>query len=162
MSSRVCATGHIKDSVPLVKSSRALCPGGGPPSFIRSRSEDGLIYRQGITPPLKLTKPNCSVCYTGTSPAVCRQLGDVAIVLDGSRQVGQRTWDEMIRLVQDVTRLLVMEDGLARVAAIVYSDRAREEFSFTRWYTPQEVTTLPPGKKEDILHELVYIGTLLF
>ena len=29
------ATGHIKDSVPLVERSRALCPGGRfPPSFI--------------------------------------------------------------------------------------------------------------------------------
>ena len=28
MSSRVCATGHIKDPVPLVEKSRALCPGG--------------------------------------------------------------------------------------------------------------------------------------
>ena len=31
----VSATGHIKDSVPLVKKSRASCPGGRfPPSFI--------------------------------------------------------------------------------------------------------------------------------
>ena len=34
MSSRVCATGHIKDPVPL-KKSRALCPSGRfPPSSI--------------------------------------------------------------------------------------------------------------------------------
>ena len=33
MSSRACATGHIKD--PLIEKSRASCPGGGfPPSFI--------------------------------------------------------------------------------------------------------------------------------
>ena len=35
MSSRVCVTGHIKDPVPLIKNSRASCPGGRfPPSFI--------------------------------------------------------------------------------------------------------------------------------
>ena len=35
MSSRVCATGHIKDPVPLIEKSRALCSGGRfPPSFI--------------------------------------------------------------------------------------------------------------------------------
>ena len=28
MSSRVCATGHVKDPVPLIEKSRALCPGG--------------------------------------------------------------------------------------------------------------------------------------
>ena len=28
MSSRVCATGHIKDPVPLIEKSRASCPGG--------------------------------------------------------------------------------------------------------------------------------------
>ena len=28
MSSRVCGTGHIKDLVPLIKNSRASCPGG--------------------------------------------------------------------------------------------------------------------------------------
>ena len=34
MSSRVCATGHIQDPVPLVEKSRASCPGGRfPPSF---------------------------------------------------------------------------------------------------------------------------------
>ena len=59
MSSRVCATGHTKDLVPLVEKSRASCPGGRfSPSFIhqiiiitglnklfsnvRSRPEDGL------------------------------------------------------------------------------------------------------------------------
>ena len=35
MSRRVCATGHIKDPVPLIEKSRASCPGGRfPPSFI--------------------------------------------------------------------------------------------------------------------------------
>ena len=35
MSSRVFATGHIKDPVPLIKKSRALCHGSRvPPSFI--------------------------------------------------------------------------------------------------------------------------------
>ena len=35
MSSRVCVTGHIKYSVPLIKTSRASFPGGRfPPSFI--------------------------------------------------------------------------------------------------------------------------------
>ena len=35
MSSRVCATGHLKDPVPFVEKSRASCPGGRfPPSFI--------------------------------------------------------------------------------------------------------------------------------
>ena len=35
MSSRVCATGHIKDPVPLIEKSRASCPSGRfPPSFI--------------------------------------------------------------------------------------------------------------------------------
>ena len=35
MSSRVCATGYIKDPVPLIVKDRALCPGGRfPPSFI--------------------------------------------------------------------------------------------------------------------------------
>ena len=35
MSSRVCATGHIKDTLPLVEKSRASCPGGRfPPSSI--------------------------------------------------------------------------------------------------------------------------------
>ena len=35
MSSRVCATGHIKDPVPLIEKSRTSCPGGRcPPSFI--------------------------------------------------------------------------------------------------------------------------------
>ena len=34
MSSRVCATGHVKDPVPLVKKSRASCPGGRSPSSI--------------------------------------------------------------------------------------------------------------------------------
>ena len=35
MSSRVCATGHIKDPVPRIEKSRASCPGGRfPPSFI--------------------------------------------------------------------------------------------------------------------------------
>ena len=54
----VCPTGHIKDPVPLIEKSRALCPSGRfPPSFIHqviiitglnklnvcSRPEDGLI-----------------------------------------------------------------------------------------------------------------------
>ena len=35
MSSSVCATGHIKDPVPLIEESRALCSGGRvSPSFI--------------------------------------------------------------------------------------------------------------------------------
>ena len=35
MYNRVCATGHIKDPVPLIEKSRALCPGGRfPPGFI--------------------------------------------------------------------------------------------------------------------------------
>ena len=35
MSSRVCATGHITDPVPLIEKRRASCPGGRfPPSFI--------------------------------------------------------------------------------------------------------------------------------
>ena len=35
MSSRVCVTGYIKDSVPLIEKSRTLCPGDRfPPSFI--------------------------------------------------------------------------------------------------------------------------------
>ena len=35
MSSRVCATGHIKDSMSLTEKSRESCPGGRfPPSFI--------------------------------------------------------------------------------------------------------------------------------
>ena len=35
MSSRVCATGHIKDPVPLIEKSRESCPGGRYlPSFI--------------------------------------------------------------------------------------------------------------------------------
>ena len=35
MSSRVCATGHIKGPMPLIEKSRALCPGSrSPPSFI--------------------------------------------------------------------------------------------------------------------------------
>ena len=35
MSSRVCATGHIKDPVPLAERIRASGPGGRfPPSFI--------------------------------------------------------------------------------------------------------------------------------
>ena len=29
MSSRVCATGHIKDPLPVIKKRRASCPGGG-------------------------------------------------------------------------------------------------------------------------------------
>ena len=34
-SSRVCATGHIKDPVSLIEKRRGLCPGGQfPPSFI--------------------------------------------------------------------------------------------------------------------------------
>ena len=40
-SSHVCATGHIKDPVPLVEKSRVSCPGGGcPPSFIHHWTED--------------------------------------------------------------------------------------------------------------------------
>ena len=36
MSSRVCATGHIKDPVPLIEKSRASCPSGSPlVSFIK-------------------------------------------------------------------------------------------------------------------------------
>ena len=39
MSSRVYATGHIKDPRSLVERSRALCPGGRfPPSFIHQKS----------------------------------------------------------------------------------------------------------------------------
>ena len=39
MSSCVCVTGHIKDPLPLIEKSRALCPGGGvPPSFIHHSS----------------------------------------------------------------------------------------------------------------------------
>ena len=35
MSNRVCATGHIKDPVPLIEKSRASCPSGRfPPSCI--------------------------------------------------------------------------------------------------------------------------------
>ena len=35
MSSHVCATGYVKDPVPLIEKGRASCPGGGfPPSFI--------------------------------------------------------------------------------------------------------------------------------
>ena len=35
MSSRVCATGNVKDPVPLMKKRRGLSPGGRfPPSFI--------------------------------------------------------------------------------------------------------------------------------
>ena len=35
LSSRVSATGHVKDPVPLTENSRALCPSGRfPPSFI--------------------------------------------------------------------------------------------------------------------------------
>ena len=35
VSSRVCATGHIKDPVPLIEKRRGLPPGGqSPPSFI--------------------------------------------------------------------------------------------------------------------------------
>ena len=35
MYSHVCVTGHIKDHVPLIEKSRALCLGGRfPPSFI--------------------------------------------------------------------------------------------------------------------------------
>ena len=35
MSSRICATGHIKDPVPLIETSRASCPSGRfPASFI--------------------------------------------------------------------------------------------------------------------------------
>ena len=71
MSSRVCVTGHIKDPVPLIKKSRALCPSGGfPPSLIHqliiitglnklydcqtvcSCPEYGLRCRQGVKPPL--------------------------------------------------------------------------------------------------------------
>ena len=72
MSSRVCATGHIKDPVPLIEKSRASCPSARfPPSFIHQvivitglynlsyttvccRPEDGLRWRQGVKPPLKL------------------------------------------------------------------------------------------------------------
>ena len=37
MSSRVCAIGHLKKFVPLIKKSRKSCPGGRfPPSFIDS------------------------------------------------------------------------------------------------------------------------------
>ena len=61
------ATGHIKDPMPLIETSRALCPDGRfPPSIIHqviiitglnklyvcSRPEDGL--RQVVNPPLKL------------------------------------------------------------------------------------------------------------
>ena len=74
MSSRVRVAGHITDPVPLIKKSRALCPGGRfPPSSIHqvmiitglnnynymtvcSRPEDGLRCRQGVKPPLKLTE----------------------------------------------------------------------------------------------------------
>ena len=69
MSSRACATGHIKDPVPLIAKRRGLSPGGlFPPSFIHqviiitglnklynyicSRPEDGLRCRQGVNPPL--------------------------------------------------------------------------------------------------------------
>ena len=69
MSSCVCATGHIKDPVPLIEKSRALCPSGRfPPNLIHqviiisglnklyncSRPEEGLGCRQGVKPPLRL------------------------------------------------------------------------------------------------------------
>ena len=70
MSSRVCATGHIKYPVPLIERSKASCPGGRfSPSFIHqiiiltglnkytnvcSRPEDGLRCRQGVKAPFKL------------------------------------------------------------------------------------------------------------
>ena len=70
MSSRVCATGHLKDPVPLIEKSRASCPSGRfPPSCIHLviiitglnrlydlcfRPEDGLRCRQGVKPPIKL------------------------------------------------------------------------------------------------------------
>ena len=77
MSRRVCATGHIKDPVPLIEKRRGLSPGGRfPPSFIHqviiitgpnklydciyiyicSRPEYGFRCRQGVKPPLKLKK----------------------------------------------------------------------------------------------------------
>ena len=69
MYSRVYATGHIKDPMPLIAKRRGLSPGGRfPPSFIHqeitglklnytivcSRPKDGLRCRQGVKPPLKL------------------------------------------------------------------------------------------------------------
>ena len=70
MSSRVCATGHIKDPVPLIEKSRASCPGGRfPPGFIHqviiitgnitymtvcSHPEDCLVCRQGVKPKILL------------------------------------------------------------------------------------------------------------
>ena len=71
--SRVYATGHVKDPVPLIDKRRGLSPGGRfPPGFLHqviiitglnklynvcSRPEDGLRRRQGIKPPLKTQKP---------------------------------------------------------------------------------------------------------
>ena len=72
MSSRVCATGHIKDPVPLIEKRRGLSPSGlFHLSFIHqviiitglnklydcglcSRPEDGLRCRLGVKLPLKL------------------------------------------------------------------------------------------------------------
>ena len=43
MSGRVCVIGHIKNRVPLIKKSRALCPGGRfPSSFIHQVIITGL------------------------------------------------------------------------------------------------------------------------
>ena len=67
MSSRVCATVHIKDHIPLNVKSMACCPGGRfHPSFIHqvivitglnklcSCPEDDFRFRQGLKPPLNL------------------------------------------------------------------------------------------------------------
>ena len=77
MSSRVCATGHIKDLVPLIEESRASCPSGRfPPSLLHQviiitrlnklyicmffPPEDGLRCQQGVKPPLKLKNSEVS------------------------------------------------------------------------------------------------------
>ena len=53
MSSRICATGHIKDPVPLIEKSRTSCSGSSFPHS--SHTEDGLRCCEGITPPLTLS-----------------------------------------------------------------------------------------------------------
>ena len=66
--SRLYATGHIKDPVPLIEKRRGLSPGGRFP-----HPEDGLRCGQGVTPPLKLKlitlfglEPVSTINYRGT------------------------------------------------------------------------------------------------
>ena len=84
MSSRVYATGHITDPVPLVEKSRVSCPGGRFPSFIH----------QVITRPKKLTSFTHSLTHPLThshSGHLCSVYIDLVLAnRDNSERLGPK------------------------------------------------------------------------